>query len=144
MAEGTQHPITDAGRRMSEAYRAAVASGGQGRWLAVKLADGRPVGVSETRPDVFDTRADAVRHAPEDAHAFVQIGPMAMPPAEATAWIDLHRRTWQAGFRFTDPGSPTPIPDLGPMATQPRPGVRPSGLVIPDLGHLPSVRRRRR
>lgn len=138
MAEGTIHPITDAGRRMSEAYAEARRQGGEGRWLAVALADGAALG-PPGRPDIFDTRADASRHADESLHAIVLIGPMDMPPAEATAWLDLHRRTWHAGFRFTDPGAPMPIPDLGPMATTPRPGVRPSGIVVPDM-----IKRRRR
>jgi len=142
MAEGTQHPITDAGRRMSEAYALARQQGGEGRWLAVELATGTAVGPAG-RPDVFDSRADAVRHADESRHALVMIGPMTMTSAEATAWIDLHRRTWAAGWKFTDPGGSTPIPDLGPMATQPRPGLRPSGLVIPDMAPRRESRRRR-
>jgi hypothetical protein len=90
---------------------------------------------------VFDTRADAIRHASEDRHAFVQVGPMEMTPAEATAWLSLHERTWAAGFRFTDPGTPTPIPNLGPTMAGPRPGARPSGLIVPDT--IPRRRRRR-
>jgi hypothetical protein len=125
MAEGTQHPITDAGRRMSEAYREARSRGGEGRWLAVSLADGSTTG------DIYDSRADAVRHTREDHTAYVCMAPMDMPPAEATAWIDLHRKLWRGGFRFTDPGAPMPIPDLGPMATAPR-GARPSGLLLPN------------
>ncbi len=132
MAEGTQHPITDQGRRMSEAYALALSQGGVGRWLAVRLDSGEALG-PKGRPDIFDSRADAVRHAPESAHAFVCIAPLPMPPAEATAWIALHRKTWANGFRFTDPGGTVPIPDLGPMATMPKPGPRPSGLIIPNI-----------
>lgn len=143
MAEGTIHPISDRGRRMAEAYRAAVASGGEGRWLAVRLDTGAPVGVSVSRPDVFDTRADAIRHAPEDRHAVVVLNPLPMTPAEATAWLDMHERLWRAGFRFTDPGAQVqPIPALHPMDTAPRPGARPSGLIVPDM--IPKQRRRRR
>ena len=127
MAEGTQHPITDAGRRLSEAVSSARQKGGEGRWIAAALADGSWNG------DIYDTRADAVRHNDESRHAFLMVPPMPMPPAEGTAWIELHRKTWDAGFRFTDPAGPVqPIPDLGPRATAPRPGRRPSGLIIPD------------
>jgi hypothetical protein len=132
MGEGTQHPITDPGRRMSEDYALALSQGGVGRWLAFRLDTGKAIG-PKGRPDIFDTRADAVRHAPEGAHAFVCIAPLPMPPAEATAWIELHRKTWAEGFRFTDPGATMPIPALGPTATHPRPGQRPSGLIIPNI-----------
>lgn len=136
MAEGTQHPITDAGRRLAEAVDSARQQGGEGRWMCVALRDGAWSG------DIYDSRADAIRHNSEGAHAFLMIPPMRMPSAEATAWIELHRKVWDGGLRFTDPGTPVPIPDLGPTATLPRPGVRPSGLVIPTRAERRSRRAR--
>lgn len=125
MAEGTQHPITDAGRRMSEAVAKARQAGGMGRWIAVAMADGSWNG------DIYDSKADAIRHADESRHAYVMVPPMPMPPAEATAWIDLHRRLFDSGWRMTDPDQPVPVPALG-ATPGPRSGRRPSGLVIPD------------
>lgn len=137
MAEGTQHPITDPGRRLSEAVAEARAQGGEGRWMAVTLAEGR------WNRDIYDSRADAVRHNNEGEHAFLLIPLMPMPPAEATAWIELHRKAWQGGFRFTDPGEPTPIPDLAPMVDRPpAPGRRGSGLVIPNRAERRQALRR--
>lgn len=134
MAEGTQHPITDPGRRLSEAVSAARQQGGAGRWIAVTLAEGK------WNQEIYDSREDAVRHNDEARHALLMVPPMPMPPAEATAWIDLQRRVWESGFRFTNPGEAMPIPDLGPTATAPKPGRRPSGLIVPSG----TVRRPRR
>ena len=126
MAEGTQHPITDQGRRLADAVSAARQQGGAGRWIGVTMAEG------DWNGDIYDTRADAARHLDESRHAILMVPLMPMPPAEATAWIDLQRRVWEGGFRFTNPDAAEPVPDLGPMATAPRPGVRPSGLIIPN------------
>lgn len=136
MADGTQHPITDAGRRMSEAVDRARQSGGEGRFIAVSMADGAWSG------DVYDTKADAIRHNDEARYCFLMVPPMPMPPAEATAWIALHRTLMGAGWKMTDPGQPVPVPRLAPEVTRPRPGLRPSGLLIPELGMRPARRRR--
>jgi len=125
MAFGTIHPITDAGRRLSEAVDKARAAGGTGRFIAVSMADGGWSG------DVYDTKADAIRHTDESVYCYLAVPPMPMPPAEGTAWIALHRKLLDQGWKMTDPGAPVPIPALAPEMTAPRAGRRPSGLVIP-------------
>jgi hypothetical protein len=126
MAEGTIHPITDPGRRLSEAVDRARQTGGAGRFIAVSMADGDWSG------DVYDTKADAIRHTDESLYCYLMVPLMPMPPAEATAWIALHRKLLEQGWKMTDPGAPVPIPSLAPPLPPVRPGVRPSGLVIPQ------------
>jgi hypothetical protein len=89
--------ITDAGRRMSDAHELARAAGGSGRFIAVRLHDGFCDGT------IYDERDDAVRHkgAFRELYAYVRVQPGQMPPAEATAWIELHRRAAEAGMPLT-------------------------------------------
>lgn len=103
-------PITDAGRRLSDAVQLALAVGGRGRWVAGRLSDGGTDG------NVYDTRADAIRHQlHEDQCAYVQIPPTGMPPAEATAYLEFQRRRVDAGMRMVDP-------EQGVMPLLPTPG----------------------
>lgn len=103
----SQHHVTDEGRRLSDAVTAARLLGGEGRWIAARLSDGGTDGA------VYDTRADAVRHQlHETLCAYVKIPPGPMPPAEATAFLALNRRIYDAGYRLSDPdgGAPPPMP----------------------------------
>lgn len=100
--------ITDAGRRMADAHEVARVAGGHGRFIAVRLSDGWSNG------DVYDTRDDAVRHQSgfAELYAYVKVQPGPMPPAEATRWIDFHKRAADAGMPLT--GMLTPILPTGP------------------------------
>lgn len=99
-------PITDEGRRLSDAVDLARLTGGAGRWIAARLSDGGTDG------QVYDTRADAVRHQlHEEQCAYLLVPPAPMPPAEATAWLALHRRMYAAGYKLSDPaGGTAPLP----------------------------------
>jgi len=120
----SQHPITDAGRRLSDAVRDAHTRKGIGRWIAARC-DGRTDGV------LYDTRDDAVRITGNrpDAHAYLMVPPHQMPPAEATGWLDLHKRMHAAGVDLKDPNRQGRMP-LAPRVNNPRPAH--SGLVVPD------------
>lgn len=109
MSESRQHPITDEGRRLAAAVDAARLMGGEGRWIAARLSDGGTDGV------VYDEREHAVAHQlHEDQCAYLIVPPAPMPPAEATAWIDLHRRMYAAGYRLSDPRQQhAAVPGLG-------------------------------
>lgn len=102
----SQHTISDEGRRLSDAVTVARLAGGEGRWIAARLSDGGTDG------EVYDTRADAVRHQlHETLCAYVKIPPGVMPPAEATAFLALNRRIYDAGYRLSDPaGAAPPMP----------------------------------
>lgn len=96
--EPTAHPITDRGRFLSDAVADARARGGQGRWLAARLSDGKTDGV------IYDSRDDAIRHQLHETQcAYLVVPPGPMPPAEATAWLSLQERLYDAGMRMTDP-----------------------------------------
>lgn len=105
--------ITDAGRRMADAHELARLAGGQGRWLAVRLDDGRAHGDGT----IYDTQADAVRHVGtsfDELYGYVKIAPGPMPPAHATRLLELFSEFKRAGFRLTDPDGPAPILPTGP------------------------------
>lgn len=100
-------PVTDDGRRLSDAVTLAILAGGRGAWIAARLSDGGTDG------QIYDTRTDAIRHQlHEDQCAYIRV-PLAgdMPPIEATAYLDFNRRRLAAGFRMVDPeqGSVAPI-----------------------------------
>jgi hypothetical protein len=103
--EPGRYAVTDRGRRLAEHVRAAQAIGGQGRWVAARLSDGATDGT------VYDTKADAVKHQLHETQcAYLVVPPTQVPPAEATAWLELHERMYAAGYRLQDP-------DTQPMMT---------------------------
>lgn len=104
-------PVTDRGRRLSEHVAAARAIGGQGRWIAARLSDGGTDGT------VYDSKSDAVKHQVHETQcAYIVVPPAAMPPHEATAYLELHERMYASGYRLQDPDK-TPIMtrDLAPV-----------------------------
>lgn len=99
-------PVTDEGKRLSEAVTLAILSGGRGRWIAARLSDGGTDG------NVYDTREDAIRHQlHEDQCCYVKVPPAGeMPPLEATGYIEFNRRRVKAGMRMVDPEAAAPMP----------------------------------
>lgn len=51
--------FSDAARRISDTMRQAILDGHRNRWLAFALDDGT---TERVPPDVYDTKADAIRH----------------------------------------------------------------------------------
>ncbi len=130
---GSIHPITDEGRRVAETHEAARIQGAAGRFVAIRLADGR----GEGDPlDIYDTFRDLARHIDDDAHAPLCINPVQMPPAEGTHWLGLQRRLAAQGWKLTDPDTPRPTPNLAPAPPrqQDRRGLMrvAGGLVLPS------------
>lgn len=103
-------PVSDDGKRLSDAVAVAIAAGGRGRWIAARLSDGGTDG------NVYDTRGDAIRHQlHEEQCCYVLIPPMGqMPPHEATAFLEFHRRRVKAGFSMVDPEQQAPMPLIAP------------------------------
>jgi hypothetical protein len=106
----SQYPITDDGRRLADAHEAARREGAVGRWIAPALGGGGTDGT------VYDTREDAVKHGGSLVF-YVQIQPGPMPPADATALLEIHRSAHAAGFDFTDPAQQPMRPTSGPLPT---------------------------
>jgi len=93
--------LSDAGRRCSDAVRMHIAAGGVGRYIAVKLTDGSNDG------NLYDTRADAIRHQLHETQCmYVKIPADDMPPEHATRLLVLSRKVYDAGAHFTDPDGP--------------------------------------
>lgn len=93
--------LSDAGRRCSDIARIHIAAGGIGRYIAVKLIDGSSDG------NLYDTRADAIRHQLHETQCmYVKIPPDDLPPEYATRLLVLHRKVYDAGAHFTDPDGP--------------------------------------
>lgn len=90
--------FTDSARRCSDQVQLGVITGNVGKWVAIKLADGRSDGV------FYDQRADAIEHQiHENLCCYVKIPPMGMPPQDAEKFMAFNRRMYDAGFRLTDP-----------------------------------------
>lgn len=121
----SQYEVTDDGRRLADAHEVARLAGGTGRWIAARLSDGGTAG------EVFDRRDQAVRHHSTD-HMYVQIQPGPMPPQEATALIDVHRRALAAGWDFTDPNQQPQAPLSGPLPTTVDARLAARGFVLPN------------
>lgn len=103
-------PVSDDGKRLSEAVKVAIAAGGRERWLAVRLSDGGTDG------NIYDTRKDAVRHQLHESQCFYMLIPPGgdMPAHEATAFIEFHRRREAAGMSMVDPEAQAPMPLIAP------------------------------
>lgn len=101
-----RYAVTDRGRRLAEHVLAARAIDGQGKWIAARLSDGSTDGT------VYDSKADAVKHQLHETQcAYLVVPPAPMPPAEATAYLELHDKMYAAGYRLQDP-------DTTPMLTR--------------------------
>jgi hypothetical protein len=117
-AEPGRYAVTDRGRRLSEHVRAARSIGGEGRWIAARLSDGSTDGT------VYDTKADAVAHQLHETQcAYLVVPPVAMPEAEATAYLELHDNMYAAGYRLQDPDR-NPVMTRADMPTLNRAGRR--------------------
>jgi hypothetical protein len=82
-------------------------AGGAGRFIAVKLADGR------SDKTLYDTRSAAVSHqlSPEYC-CFLQVHPGGMTTAEADRVLDYWRQMHDGGFRSNDPRDDIPTMPL--------------------------------
>lgn len=101
---GYAFKVTDRGKRLAEAVRVARAAGGEGRWIAARLSDGGTDGA------VYDDRAAAVRHQLHETQcAYLKVPPAPMPDHEASGWLDLNERAYDAGMRLEDPAGPQPM-----------------------------------
>jgi hypothetical protein len=111
MSDPGRYAVTDRGRRLADHVAAARAIGGEGRWIASRLSDGSTDGT------VYDSKSDAVRHQLDETQcAYLVVPPAPMPPAEATAWLELHDKMYAAGMRLQDPDTqPIMTRDMAPF-----------------------------
>lgn len=101
--------ITDAGRKAADAINLHRVAGGVGRWVAIRLSDGGSDGRA------YDTKADAVRNQLHETQcAYTNVPPAPATPAEMTAWIDMHRRMYDANMRLHEPDAPQLVMPTAP------------------------------
>lgn len=97
----TKRHHSDSARHCSDAVNLHLVAGGydsHGKWVAIKLADGRSDNV------LYDTKQDAVRHQlDEQLCCYVCIPPCGMNPCQAESFLATHRKLYDAGFRLADP-----------------------------------------
>ena len=90
----------DAAQRLCDAVNVhveAIGSEAFGKYVAVRLADGRAV-----TPDLYDTRRDAVRHTvdKEPWCFYVKVNPGGIQPREAWVVLGYARQAKKAGAVF--------------------------------------------
>lgn len=107
MQETPQEEL-DAARRCAEAYNFQLTAHGMnaaGRWIAVRLSDGRGDGT------LYDSKADAVRHQlHENMCAYICILPTGMPEQDALSVLRTHRKLYDGGMRLSDPDQHVQMP----------------------------------
>lgn len=106
-AFGKRAVTTPEGQRVSAEVRLAIAEGHAGRWMAFRLSDG---GTDRVR---YATRAEAIRYQLHESQcAYIRVPWDDCTPQEATSYLEVCRKLYAAGLRFTDPESARhePIP----------------------------------
>lgn len=100
--------MTDRARRCSEAVTLALLGQGRGavgKWMAVKLSDGRSDG------KVYDRKADAIRHQlHEQQCAYVCIPFDGMTVRQADTYMRFTEGLYAAGHRLADPDTHLQMP----------------------------------
>lgn len=91
----------DAAKRCSDAIKYFIALGETGKWVAIRLRDGGNDGVA------YDSRLEAIKYQLHERQCmYVQIPHDDMPIEDAAALLSLHRKVYDAGYRFCDPDGP--------------------------------------
>lgn len=103
----TQTLYSAAAHRCSDAVNIHLLGQGfavVGRWIAVRLEDGRSDGV------LYDRKRDAVRHQLHEMQcAYIAIPPDGMSPRQAENFLTLNRQLYASGRRLADPDKDTDL-----------------------------------
>lgn len=95
----------DAGRHCSEAVNLALLLGGVGKWVAIRLSDGKSDG------NIYDTKADAIRHQLHEFQcAYVKVPPDGMQPDHGARYLEVNRKLYDKGLRIADPNREAILP----------------------------------
>jgi hypothetical protein len=101
LGQAPDQAFSDAARHCADAVNLHVSVdpyGVTGKWVAVRLEDGRSDGV------LYDTKAAAVRHQlHETMCAYVCVPPVGMPLADAEIYLAQTRAMYDAGVKLSDP-----------------------------------------
>jgi hypothetical protein len=102
---------SDAAKRCAEAVNLHIEANRAdifaviGKWIAVKLEDGRSDG------NLYDRKADAVRHQPDEfACCYIRLPMTRMSLKEAEIFLQFNRNLHAAGARMPDPEMNIDVP----------------------------------
>ena len=88
----------DAGRHCADAVNLALLLGGLGKWIAVRLSDGKTDG------KIYDTKPDAIRHQLHEFQcAYVKVPPGGMDIEHGARYLEVNRKLYDKGLRIADP-----------------------------------------
>jgi hypothetical protein len=91
----------DAARRVTDMVRSQLAVHGVhavGRWVAVRLEDGRSDG------RLYDHKSDAIRHQTNEMScAYLCIPPTGISVSDSQVFLRAMRQLYESGFRLADP-----------------------------------------
>ena len=97
--------VTEAGKHCSEAVNLATFLGGTGKWIAVRMSDGKTDG------NIYDTKSDAIRHQLHEFQcAYIKVPLGGMPASHATRFLAVNRKLYDAGARIADPDAEVIMP----------------------------------
>lgn len=96
---------TDAGRHCADAVNLALEIGGLGKWIAVRLSDGKSDG------NIYDTKDEAIRHQLwEFQCAYIKIPPGGMQREHGARFLEVNRKLYDKGMRIADPDREAILP----------------------------------
>lgn len=95
----------DAGRHCSDAVNLALELGGMGKWIAVRLSDGKTDG------NIYDTKLQAIGHQLHEFQcAYIKIPPGGMVPEHGARFLEVNRKLYDKGMRIADPDKEAIMP----------------------------------
>ena len=101
MGQASDQAFSDAARHCADAVNLHVAVDAHhaiGKWVAVRLSDGKSDGV------LYDDKATAVRfQLHETMCAYICIPPGGMTVEDAESYLRSMRQLYDAGYRLADP-----------------------------------------
>lgn len=101
MGSAPDQAYSTAARHCADAVNLHVAVdpyGSIGKWVAVRLADGKSDG------RLYESKYEAVRfQLHETMCAYISIPPGGMPVADAEVYLKVMRQLYDAGYKLADP-----------------------------------------
>jgi hypothetical protein len=95
----------DAGQHCADAVNLALSLGGKGKWIAIRLSDGKSDG------NIYDYKQQAINHQLHEFQcAYVKIPPGGMQVDEAVRYLNVNRKLYDKGMRIADPDAGVIMP----------------------------------
>lgn len=95
----------DAGQHCADAVNLALSLGGQGKWIAIRLSDGKSDG------NLYDYKREAIKHQLHEFQcAYIKIPPGGMTKQDAIQYLGVMRKLYDKGARLADPDKSVVMP----------------------------------